>query len=377
VVNAAVSRQVTAADFGRFSVLYLLLYFGMAFLRAIFGEPLLLVGQIPERTTGTLYGWAVGSSAVCAVVLGFVQGAILVSIFHSAWLLVSIAVLPAIVFQDVLRFVAFSLGQPHVAAASDLAVLLPLPILIIWHPHALPVEELAIAFWAASSILSAAFAARWLLKSAATVHVRRYWNLSRRPAVGSITEFGATAMVSIVPVTLIPLGSSLSDTAAVRVLQMMFSPITVVHAAAFSLIAPRIAQRRHSSSHGMSRLLYGYAFALAGCSVALTAVLVAIPRLGASLFPSSYADARSFLTTYLLVQLVGVGVGTVTLGLRATDSYDGVARVRILTAAVTPVAAVLAVASGGVRGFCLALAAMQLPVLFRGLQILSRLNSTA
>jgi hypothetical protein len=349
----------------------------MAFLRAIFGEPLLLTGQVAERASGEIHSWAVGSSAVCAVLLGFVQGAILVSIFHSAWLLVSIVVLPAIVLQDILRFVAFSLGKPHIAAASDLAVLLPLPILLVWHPRSLPVEELAVGLWAASSVLSAALAARHLLNSPPEIQIGRYWSLSRRPAVGSITEFGATAMVSIVPVTLIPLGSSLTDTAVVRVLQMVFSPITVVHAAAFTLIAPRIARRRQSSNHGMARLLYAYAIALAGCSVALTAGLAAIPRLGAALFPSSYADARSFLWTYLIVQLVGIGVGTVTLGLRATDSYGGLARVRIVTAVMTPVAAVLAVAIGGVRGFCFAVAAMQLPVLARGLRILSRSNPTA
>src|SRR5258706_5285472 len=122
LVNAAVSRRVTSADFGRFSIVYLLLYFSMAFLRAVFAEPLLLVGRRFEVGTDSLNRWAVGSSTASAAALGVVLTTVLVLILHSPWLLASFIVLSLLVAQDVLRFVAFSVGRPHVAAASDIAV---------------------------------------------------------------------------------------------------------------------------------------------------------------------------------------------------------------------------------------------------------------
>ena len=369
-VNAAVSRRVDSADFGRFSVVYLVLYFSMASLRALFGEPLLLVARRSDEETQSLHRWAVGSSSVSASALGLAVGVVLVSILRSPWLFAACAVLPLLVVQDALRFVAFALARPHIAAASDVAVLVPLPLLFVWHPRGLPIEVFAVGLWAISCAVSASLTSRWVLNGLPTIEYRRYWDQARSAAVGSVTEFAATAMVSIIPVILIPLATSLDDAATVRVLQMVFSPITIVHAAGFSLMAPRLTRRARASGRGMGRLLSWYALALSGCSIVLTIVLIATPQLGSWLFPSSYSEARSALSTYLVVQLTGVGVGTVTLGLRATDSYGRLAAVRIVTAAMTPVAAVIGVRAGGVRGFCVAVAAMQLPVLVQGLRLL-------
>jgi hypothetical protein len=369
-VNAAVSRRVSSEDFGRFSVMYLVLYFGMASLRSVFGEPLLLTTQVSDTDAGAINRWAVGSAVAAAAVLGLLEAVVLVSIFHSLWLIVVAAALPLLVLQDVLRYVAFALGRPQIAAASDVVVLLPLPVLLIWHPADIRIEVLAVLLWGASCVVSAGLASRFVLTGLPAIQLRRYWDVSRNAAVGSLSEFAATALVLVIPVTLIPLGGTLVDTATVRVLQMVFSPITVVHAAAFTLLAPRVTRRTQHSGRGLDGLLGYYAVILGGCSVALTAVLAATPSLGGWLFPSSYSEARSKLYIYLIVQLMGVAVGTVTLGLRATNAYGGLIQVRIISAVATPVVAVWAVRQDGVRGFCLAVAAMQLPVLIVGLRML-------
>jgi len=376
-VNAAVSRQVTSEEFGRFSVIYLFLYFGMASIRAIYGEPQLLTTYLPESKSGAINRWAVGSGALTAVALGVAETVVLISIFRSAWLIIVVLVLPSLVLQDVLRYVAFALGKPHIAAASDIAVLLPLPLLLVWTPSHVPIEVLAVGLWAVSCLVSAALASRFVLTGPPLIRVRRYWGLSRSAAIGSMTEFAATALVFIVPVTLIPLTASLSDTATVRVLQMVFSPITIVHAAAFTLLAPRITHRTLESGRGMGGLLSLYAFFLSAATIGWTAILAAVPSLGSWLFPSSYEDARSVLTSYLIVQLMGVALGTVTLGLRATNTYRGLVRIRIVFAALTPLAAVWAVGAHGVGGFCVALVLMQVPVLIVGFRLLSKFGHTA
>lgn len=298
-VGVAAGRAGGEQLLGEFTVAFSVYLLAMGFSRALFSEPLLSLpvqqGQRAERAAVTCV--AVGALATGGVVA--LAGALL-----SSSVLIAVGlVLPALLVQDLLRFVAIRVRRARRAAALDgiwvLALLLTWPILTATRSAAV-----LVLLWGAG----AAAAALYGLIQTPPASLRaswRWWHTDAR-RVGGLLVVDSVVHSLAAQATVFGLVGLLGASALgqLRAAQLLLGPASTLLVAFNSFVLPRLTSR---GSGVPRRLAVQLSVLSAGAAVVAVAVSVlAAPLLEQLFFGDVVSVPLGFL---LLVALLPVVTG--------------------------------------------------------------------
>lgn len=357
LVNVAAATSLSDDQFGQFSFVYVTVLAMMTLLRALCGEVVLFTDSsapfVTARRSSTIAVVAMGAvGAVVLVVLGVTTDV--------AGYAAAAAFIPVCV-QDNFRYLAFVAGRTEVAAASDLVTTLgPLAVVLLARndPDA---GWLAFLGWGASAIAGSLVAQAML----GADHSLRPSHLFA-PELGqlrhaSLIEFASTALLYQIPLLLLPTVASYADVGAMRGLQMVFSPVTILHAALFAVLVPRLTRAFESTGRVHLELVMVYIAVLTALTALIAVVVSQAPADWAVRVLGDTSDAvQDHAWFYGLAQGITVVATGATIVRRIERTYTTVARVRSVSALCAPVFGLVGAAAFGVTGACLGLAASQL-----------------
>jgi O-antigen/teichoic acid export membrane protein len=266
-----VAQSATAADFGRFAIATSVYWLVLGGVRALIAEPLLILQARDGRSPAQMSS-AVGL-AINLALLGSVVG-VAVTALHGpgpiGWLLVT---LPVLVWQDVLRYCAFSLGRPIEALVSDatwLLLFLGIGGLVLVLGGAPGVSDWLV-LWAGCAAVPAVTASVRVGVWPAWSRQRDWWSRSRRQAVPMLGDFAVLSVSENGFVLLLPLVTSFALLGQVKAALVVSGPLSVVMTAASVAALPLLAR-----GDGPDRKVPVRAGVLAGACMAAVAVCFAL-----------------------------------------------------------------------------------------------------
>ncbi len=355
------ARLLISADLGRFSLVGALYVILLVAARGVVNEPLTIVRN---RSAGPIDG-DMGSAAGASLLVGVIAAASVVGfglILHSeltASLFFLSLVLPALFFQDFLRFAAVALGRPDRALALD-AIWFCLQLgasgaLIWWMPHSV---VFALAAWlvpgAAAGLVGAlllpvrpdlAGASRWLASNA-TLGVR----FAASNVLGQNT--------GIVLVFVLGILASPAQVAYFRVAQVALAPPAQLNAGARFALIPELVRFRNARIAVFRRLVTGAAVFLAATITGWGALVWLFPSIGLVAFGSSWRVAHGLIPATTVAVATGGVVMAAMSGIRALGDARGTLRTTTVTASLNLFVGTIGAAFGGAAGATYALAAM-------------------
>jgi hypothetical protein len=359
-------------EFGRFSVVYLGVVVAMSAIRPVTGEVLLLPTTEARHDAQALGGSAAGLTLALALVPAVAMCGIALSWAPPAAGAAALAI-PLAAVQDNVRYQAFAARRPAIAAVSDFITLAPVAVVLAVSGRVVQTSSPALLALAGGAFAGTVAALVQLRTNVRWRGLRAFGSATRGARRAGLLEFGSNALVTQVPLLVMPLTAPFRDLAAIRGLQLSFAPVTVVHAAAFALIMPRLGDAFAASGTLRLGLLRTYVVALSGVTVVLAGSVHIVPSsVLAAAFGDTAGAVRPHVWAFAVVQLVAIATGALAMALRASDSYGRVARARVLLAAAT-VAAVLVLAGRyGVVGACVGLTLPQLVFVAVGSRSMAR-----
>jgi O-antigen/teichoic acid export membrane protein len=351
-LTVVVARAVAPDDFGRYVLVLATYQLLLAVNQALVSEPFLVLTRSDDgsRAEPGALGAAVGVGVLSGVVLASI------GLVSAAPALVALAVLmPGLLWQDTLRFVAFGRRRPEVALASDTAWSLgQLAVTLVVLSHAHDVTALVVA-WAApgvaSGLLPAVLLGVWPHARAVPAWVRA----SRHLAARFLGEVAATVGVFQVALYVVGWWVGLAAAGALRLAQTLFGPVNVAIAAARAAVLPELT-RSLRDPRRVARLRTRVSAALAGFALLWSTALLAVPDAdGARLFGATWLGLTGVLWIVALQKVLdAVGIGPF-LVLRARRRATLTLGVRVVAGLLTLVSLLLLVPARGLAGAATAL----------------------
>ena len=281
IISLAVARIVAPVEFGLFSAFFLLYVLALGTARAVTSEPFVVrfgTGRARRRRA------AAAEATGAALVLGAtVSGALLVV---ALWLpatprLLAFAmafVLPGLLLQDVLRFVALSNGRPKLAVAND-GVWLGWVIAVIaltsssWGGR----TWLAMLAWGAGANIAALLAA-WHLRLCPRPGRWRSWLAAHRDlGPRYLAEFLAVQASGQVTVYLVGVSAGLRELAALRGGQVLFGPFHVFDAGTRQLGISQLGALHDTDPVRFRRMLVLVSVMLVAVAASLGVAVLTLP----------------------------------------------------------------------------------------------------
>ncbi|MEU0134979.1 hypothetical protein ABZ172_13290 [Streptomyces sp. NPDC006296] len=295
LVLVAAARLSTAADFARFSAVYLVFTVLLGVSGAYTGQPLVLRRGAGEDTRG-----ACRSAFVLTVAASAALGALLAAVClcvpgdTARALVVLGVVLPVVLGQDALRYAFSTLQRPHLALAADLLRLVcVLGALAAQEYGASPARLILV--WGLSAVPALLLAAALLHRSTAGAP------LLLRPLLGRghlgrrfVVEFGvgnATGQLSVLGLGAV--GNPLL-VGALRGATTLFGPLNVLFTSATSFGPPLLG--RIGDERRRVRATAGLAAVLAATAALWATALALLPeRAGRALLGDTWPTAAALL----------------------------------------------------------------------------------
>jgi O-antigen/teichoic acid export membrane protein len=342
-----VAQTATAADFGEFAIATSVYWLFLGAVRALIAEPLLILQARDGRSRAAMsaaVGLAVGLS-MCAALAGAALGLFL----GFGAVPVLLIGLPVLVWQDMLRYCAFSLGRPVEALLSD----------AVW---------LALLVATGGPLLSAGGAptAAWLLVwtgcAAAALVVpsvrigirpalagrRAWWSASRRQALPMLGDFAVLSVETNLFVFLLPLVTSLALLGQYKAAYVVNGPLSILMTAAALVALPLLARRR--AEDGAAPLGVGLAI---GTGMAVVAAGYGVALL---LVPAGWGEllfGDSWVGVGILPALIAFNFAVLCLNQGALLTLRAIGEVRPVLVARTvllPVSVLLPLVAAGQGG---------------------------
>nr|WP_300047970.1 hypothetical protein [uncultured Nocardioides sp.] len=274
-----VARSSTTEVFGAFVVIYAVLTYGTSLGRSSLGVPLTtdLVDIPPDRQRDY-----VGRSLAVSLTYGIlvaVVGSVVVQLFQlpttsTVMLLLAAVASPALLAQDLGRYVSLGQGRPVVALASDIVWLVVLAATFTWSLVVEPVRlAVAVGMWLLGALLALVVIASCLAlpRAAGTVdwfrRDRRRWHLLWDAALGAAAPFVVITMTAAV------LSSSAVGT--IRGASTLMTPLNVLISAAGTGLVAELVRRREQHRVRLSVAVSG---AVALVAAGWTLMLYVVPR---------------------------------------------------------------------------------------------------
>jgi O-antigen/teichoic acid export membrane protein len=345
VLTVIVARSVSPQAFGEYAVLIACYQLLVSSTQAVVGEPLLVAGRRRSRTApDAMAGAAVGLALVVGL-LALATSQLATVVFGLGPAPACLGLLmPGLLVQDALRYVAFSRIQPVHALISDVVwVTLQFSLTaVVLHAGVYDVWVL-IAAWGAPASVSAVLAAVLMRVRPAPlrspVWLRSTRHLSGRFFAESAASMGAYQVVIFIAAAV----SGVAVAGQLRLVQTIFGPLHVLVTGVRSVSLPQVAERLRVG--GSCRSIVSQTAVLLGAAAAAwTATLLLLPdRLGSAAFGAAWAGLHGVILLCGL-QKVAESVGTGPyLVHRARQLASWTLRVRLLSMLVM-IVSVLALA---------------------------------
>lgn len=299
-VAILVARTVSPTEFGWFAAALTTTLLVLSLVRALVCYPLMITsGGLDEAGLRAAGRSAAGASVLIGVSVGLLLGLVGAAIGGSAGASIAAAglVLPVILLQDVLRFVALVRGRPQEAALSDGLWLVALLVVLT----ALERADVDTAWgyvvgWGAGAALAAGVAAtrlRWLPR----LRGARAWAWERRSTSGwllaEVTAAFGSAQVVVLLVTAV---AGAVAGGAWRGVQTLLGPVNVLGMAARTFIIPELVRRPDLSAARRVRAALALSGLLVVANLVYGGILLALPTaVGEQLLGETWAGARDYL----------------------------------------------------------------------------------
>lgn len=351
-ISAALGRAAGATEVGRYALAFGFYLIALGLARSLAGEALLSVGD--QRETSTAAALAVASqmlvACVCTVLL---WGAAAVTSNEALGTMA--CVLPVVLFQDVLRYVAFFDQRPQRAAMMDG---LWSVVSIACYPVIASngTASFAVWCWGGGALVSVLISAGWSRKAWALptfARAQKWFALNRKVSLGLAGESVIYAVFTQSFVVVLAGVGGLATVGALRITQSLLAPLQILASSVTYYFLPAAA-RAGGVSHGYARS--------AAARLALCAIVLAVPMLllAEPLQRIVYGpdiDYDGGLYLFVAVQIVGSFAALAfVVRLRAIRSPWQLATGRAVSGA-TALAVVLVIGKSGAVGAAIALAA--------------------
>lgn len=362
-------------DFAIFSLCFTTWLLVCQLSRSAAGLPLMILySEATDEDRRQDYQAAVGVSVAtgCVAAIPLLTAAIVSSKGQAQFAVIGLF-MPLLLFQDTLRHLAFAIGRPQIAAASD----------ALWLGLQVAASLMAILLGQAST---PALLAVWAMAGtvsglAAGVHLKVYprlgrflpWlrlhaTLCRRLVVEFVLNSGSYYLLLYGLVLLAGLG----QLGRLRAAQTLIGPVIVILLGGNALGVPESVRMRNDG-----RPLKGFAVTLSS-SLAIICVVwgilayLLLPVIGPDIFPDTWQAARPLIPLLsLFAAAVGVSAGA-NGALRAADQNSWILKCRATSGALALLAGLPASALWGAQGTLMALALSEVMFAFRAWAHLGR-----
>jgi O-antigen/teichoic acid export membrane protein len=238
-----VAQTVTAAGFGRFAVATSAYWIVLGALRALISEPLLIL-LARQRGPRAVMSSALGL-AVTVALAGSLAGAALLPVDGARPVAAVLISLPVLIWQDTVRYCAFSLERPVEALISDaiwLGSLLAAGAWVLFSSVDLTVTEW-LFLWAGCAIVPAVAASIRLSVWPALRGQQGWWSRSRRQGMPMLGDFAVLSLSDYVGVFLLPLVASFALLGQWKAAQTVSGPLSILMTAGSLAALPALARR--------------------------------------------------------------------------------------------------------------------------------------
>lgn len=348
LVLVAVSRTGSPSDVGAVAIPLLVFQLSAGLFRPCFGEVLVVARHkfVDATVSSAFHALAVGASLAAFVVAGV---ALLLPSGIRAALLVLALALPALLTQDLLRYLSFSERRAVLAAAGDTVWLGGLAVFVLvvelWTVDVTAAQW--VAWWAGSGVASVA-----VMRPGRLLASRRaapgWWAIGRSHARHYLPEFLLGAGLTLLPQLLVAVVGSATDVGELRLATSFLGPIPVVWAAGANVFIPYRVRRPVTGIRPEA------VFAAALTAVALAWVIVGVVMpvdLGSAVMGSTWAGSQEWLPAvgpgYVLLAISGGAV----VGLRVRGASASAVRARLVAAPMSLIGTGVGYALWGSRGY--------------------------
>lgn len=345
------ARWLDADAFGVLGLLYAVYLLVLGATRALAAEPALVRADQPrwrQDTTSAGLAVALAAAGVLAVIgfAGVARGPTLVLAL----------ILPALIVQDMGRYVGFAARRPALALHLDLiwggTMALALTGLAITGHRS--VTEL-LAAWGATGTASAAVFLGVQLRSfprPSTRWIRSSWLFSWRYLVA----FATTAGVTYAAIVLLGAIDGVESVGTIRATQIIFGPLNVVYAGVLVTLVPDGHGDRWASPVYQRRLRLTSA-CLTTIAALVTLASIALPdSIGRALLGASWRNAHAILLPVGVTAMLASLLAGAEIGLRAARAVQASLRTQLCMAPVYLLLPVAGAAVDGINGFAWATA---------------------
>jgi hypothetical protein len=337
-LSIAVARQVTAPQFGAYSIAFAAYLVALTVSRAIATDPLTIRYSAKEvaawqaataRAGGTAIAIGLVAGALClgtAVIVGGDTGAALGPLAVG---------LPALLLQDAWRYAFFAARRGRDAFLNDLAWTIALAIALVFvaTTGSATVGGL-VAAWAFGGAAGALFGiGQTGIRPTARIPewLREHRDIAPRMAVEGIILSGSQ-QVLLVAISLV---AGLASVAAVRAGQVLMNALHIATYGVYLAVVPEGVRLLNRSAAGLRRLCVVVAVGLGSISLAWGLVLVVLPdSIGRALLGDTWTPAHGVIVPLAIVT-AGAGVQTgAVVGLRALAAARRSLRARSVSSAL-------------------------------------------
>lgn len=355
LVTVLVARSASATEFGWFAIAFTTSLLLLSAVRHVVNAPLLLTAS---ALTGERFRTEARTAAGACLVLGAWLGGAVVGVgllvggSAGTGLLMAGLTLPALLLQDVLRYVGQASGRPQDAALNDTVWLVALLVALGALASAgVGTGSTYVLAWGGTAGLAALVAlgrVRWLPQPAGSLAWT--WRL-RSTSKWLLLEF--MAAYGSVQVVLLTVGGVAGAAAAGawRGTQTLLGPVNVLGMAARSFLVPELVRRPDLSAGQRLRAAGLLSGVLVVANLVYGGALLALPAAaGEQVLGETWALARDYLLPLTLWSAaVGVSLGPLSV-LQTLGRTRAAAGVSVLLALVMPVTAGAGLALGGGLG---------------------------
>lgn len=347
--NILAARTLQLGHFGLFSITMLIGIICVGISRSLCGDPLtLLHSAAPEKerrqAVRQVCGAALlGAAAAFPLLVALVTGVMVVSRGDLATgLHLGLAlglVLPALVGQELLRAVAYSMGRPATAFANSLAwTLLLVAALLLVRPTTAPVF---IILWGATA-LGGLLVGMVLNKVRPRLTSPRSWfSGTRQVSRKLLLDFGLTQVTAEGSIVLISMIAGAAEAALIRKGQIPLTPVIVLTNGMIAMAQPALVRQVAAgrSIQSLRAMVYKLGGAALLTSVLLGVLVGLLPGwLMVEIVGQEWDEARRLVPVLALYLGVGALAGAQGVALRALGRLGGQLRLRFV---LTPISLLL------------------------------------
>ncbi|ULE33955.1 hypothetical protein [Mycobacterium sp. IDR2000157661] len=361
MLTVMVARESTAAEFGAFSLAYVVFLVVQGGARGLVAETFSV-----SHSTSSESDWrdAAKNGAGSAATMGVIVG---VAISLGGWLVGGSfgqavcalgLLLPGLLLQDFMRYAALAARRPRAAALNDCIQLLfqsvGIAFLVLGGDTA--VWQI-LAAWGLSAWIAGAFSASHLRVRPNLCGMRRWFDrqgvLPRRLAADNlITQLGqhsgSLALAAVAPISAV--GAFNGGTT-------LFRPASVFSMAVKSAVVPELVRSARRSISRFQREILLTAGLLAALSIVWSAVVLALPdSVGVAVLGDTWETAEPLLPYLAIAQIVSSCTIAPMVGLRSLADGSRTVRARIYTTAIFVGSQVAGALINGAIGTVVALA---------------------